>query len=881
MKSQGLCFVKCDLHVHTPASHDYKNKKASAKDIVDSAINKGLAAIAITDHNTGGFIDEIKKVAEKTSLTVFPGVEISCVGGDNGIHIIALFDPKKDERTVNALLTEIKIMPDDYGKRDAFSTKSVHEVVDIIAELGGLPVLAHCTSNKGVLHELKGLSRITVFESPSLLAVESSIDDYDNSTKKQKHTRAFDLLDGSDKDYNYRKLAVYSSSDAHIPDDIGRFFTYFKVDNSAISLESLRQSFIDRDVRILQKTEYSIPKIPYIKKISVESGFFDNEVAEFHQGLNTIIGSKGSGKSLLVELLRFGLNNLPIDNFIIADHNSKLQQKLQRFGKVKLELIDELEEIHIIERIFDANNSSYKNDDGVILVKTFHVLFLSQNEIIRIAEDPEKQLKFIDSFFDFSKYLSRIEDIKSELEVLDRRFAQCLNANNSAESLNNNLEIYNMRLKKLESQISSPEYEAFKKLEKYNQEFINLKSFYDRLIEDYENFAKKTSTSFDWEANEIYQELPELKRISASMLTSKNEANLNIATLINNLKDSRDKLKPEYSIWENKYNTAKKGYQDFTSKNGVQQELEKERAKLSNEITALNLKLNKEKEVKNLISAVNRERLSKLDELENIYTEFFEERKQKCKVFEEASGNKLKINLHSATNNFLFKDTLSNMKKGSYLRDNDISLICNAFTARDFIFNLLRYYIIKEEDKKIYIDKITEKCPIGTEQVKKLFDFLLSDNSLEELLKLQYDARSQDSPEINILVDSQYQNINSVSVGQKCNAMLIIALSDGDYPVIIDQPEDSLDIRSIWDDICSRIRNNKTSRQFIFTTHNSSLAVASDTDKYLIIESKDGSGKITNTGTIDSYEIKDEVVNYLEGGEQTYSNKYRKYGFKL
>ena len=221
------------------------------------------------------------------------------------------------------------------------------------------------------------------------------------------------------------------------------------------------------------------------------------------------------------------------------------------------------------------------------------------------------------------------------------------------------------------------------------------------------------------------------------------------------------------------------------------------------------------------------------------------------------------------------------MKKGSYLRDSDISLICDKFTAREFVFILLRYYASKDEKKKEHIDKITEKSSISAEQVKKLFDFLLSDNSLEELLKLQYDARSEDSPEINILVDSQYQNINNVSVGQKCNAMLIIALSDGDYPVIIDQPEDSLDIRSIWDDICSRIRNNKTSRQFIFTTHNSSLAVASDTDKYTIIESINGVGKITNTGAIDSSKIKEEVVNYLEGGEKTYSNKYRKYGFKL
>lgn len=881
MKSQGLCFLKCDLHVHTPASHDYKNKSATAEAIVESAINKGLSAIAVTDHNTGAFIHEMKKASKNTSLIVFPGIEISCVGGESGIHIIALFDPQKDEKTINALLTKMEIMPESYGKKEAFSTKSVHDAIDIIAELGGLPVLAHCTSNKGVLHELNGINRTKVFESPALLAVESSIDDYNNLTKKQKHTRAFDLLDGSDRSYNCRKLAVYSSSDAHSPDDIGKYFTYFKVDSSDISLESLRQSFIDRDVRILQKTEYNLPQNPHIKKISIKSGFFDNESTEFHSGLNTIIGAKGSGKSLLVELLRFGLNNLPIDQSIRSDHDSKLQQKLLRFGKVNIELIDELGEISSVERTLDFQNNGYRNDEETIRVRTFPVLFLSQNEIIRIAEDSEKQLKFIDSFFDFSKYLSRIDDIKAELEVLDRRFAQCLNASNSAESSDNTLGIYKTRLEKLEKQVSSPQYQIFKKMETYNNAIINLKVSYDRTIEDYENFVKKINISSEWEINEIYKELPELERINSALLTAKSEATQNVIVSINALKDCRDKLKPDFTAWENKFNLAKKEYTDFIVKNGAQQELEKERIKLSNEINSLTLKLNKEKETKNLINDVNTERNLKLNELDKVYKEFFEERLQKCSIFEKASGNKLKIILHSSTNNSLFNDTLSNMKKGSYLRDSDIFLICENFSARIFIAYLLRYYAVKEKDKEIYINKITEKCSINAEQVKKLFDFLLSENSLEELLKLQYDARSEDSPEINILVDSQYQNINSVSVGQKCNAMLIIALSDGDYPVIIDQPEDSLDIRSIWNDICSRIRNNKTNRQFIFTTHNSSLAVASDTDKYIIIESNNGVGKITNTGAIDSSKIKDEVVDYLEGGEKTYSNKYRKYGFKL
>ena len=55
MKNQGLVYTKCDLHVHTPSSHDYPNKSVTAISLVQSAISKGLNAIAITDHNTGAY----------------------------------------------------------------------------------------------------------------------------------------------------------------------------------------------------------------------------------------------------------------------------------------------------------------------------------------------------------------------------------------------------------------------------------------------------------------------------------------------------------------------------------------------------------------------------------------------------------------------------------------------------------------------------------------------------------------------------------------------------------------------------------------------------------------------------------------------------------
>jgi len=179
------------------------------------------------------------------------------------------------------------------------------------------------------------------------------------------------------------------------------------------------------------------------------------------------------------------------------------------------------------------------------------------------------------------------------------------------------------------------------------------------------------------------------------------------------------------------------------------------------------------------------------------------------------------------------------------------------------------------------IKTIAEKTNLTDEKVKNLSDHLLNTKGYEELLLLQYKAFPQDRPEIKYNIgDNKSPNfvtLNNLSTGQKCTAMIILALSEGTMPIIIDQPEDSLDIRAIWDDMCTKLRSGKELRQFIFTTHNSSVAVASDTDRFMIMTASATKGEIVFAGAIDNETVRAEVIKYLEGGLTTYRLKYLKY----
>ncbi len=173
MKTKGLFFKKFDLHIHTPLSECFPDKNITPSQIVQKAIDTGLSAIAITDHNSGEWIDKVKKAVDGRNLTIFPGVEITV--GDAHNHIIAILDIDKTTRDIEELLTSVDILHKKFGKKDAFSSKSVNQVIDIITgdKFNGLAIPAHIDTTNGVFEQMKGNPRREVIRNSNLLAAEA------------------------------------------------------------------------------------------------------------------------------------------------------------------------------------------------------------------------------------------------------------------------------------------------------------------------------------------------------------------------------------------------------------------------------------------------------------------------------------------------------------------------------------------------------------------------------------------------------------------------------------------------------------------------------------------------------------------------------------
>ncbi|EQD49006.1 PHP domain protein, partial [mine drainage metagenome] len=118
----GSRWWKFDFHTHTRASRDtpwhQQSLELSPQAWLLRYMAAGLDCVAVTDHNSGAWIDvlkstyaEMRQEADAGSppsgfreLTIFPGVEVSAHGG---VHVLALFDPGKSMSDIDTLLGQV------------------------------------------------------------------------------------------------------------------------------------------------------------------------------------------------------------------------------------------------------------------------------------------------------------------------------------------------------------------------------------------------------------------------------------------------------------------------------------------------------------------------------------------------------------------------------------------------------------------------------------------------------------------------------------------------------------------------------------------------------------------------------------------------------
>ncbi|MFC2053150.1 TrlF family AAA-like ATPase [Chloroflexota bacterium] len=882
----GLKFYKLDLHTHSPASKCYNDKTHTPDQIVQAALEQELDAIAITDHNTAEWIDAMKKASQDTDLVIFPGVEISM---NEGFHLVAVFSPNVDQKHVEGFLGAIDIKPDDFGKQESICKKGVYDVFDKIHEREGLAILAHIDKPKGAFFELakerNGKVRVPqscsqLFNDPHYDAVECIVgqfpDGFDEAHKFKRFPAFYQASDNPDPEKPTR----------HSLDGLANMYSWFKMDQ--VEIEGLRQCFADPEVRIRLMGE--LEEVSYSKIVSMQvggAGFLRFQNFQFNEGLNCLIGGKGVGKSVAIELLRYGLEQPSNDTALLSDHLGKLEKRLEADNTI--DIIYELSDgtqykitkkflgkervdggyLPVSETTCTNINSGeeYAGD----IASMFPILAYSQTEVIKIAENKDAQLQLIDQLIDARPYIQKIDAISTQLKDNDTQLDKALKAQGRLAECDIETSTLAEQIKQIDNELANPIFENIKQSETKKNALDSSKDFVNGLIDQTQIWKTQAKGM-------ILDDLPEKLKDDEFFANQNKLANqakvlvtTNLDQLVKDLKELEDKISKDIDEWLPEHEKLAKEYAELLEHiGGDLQAKERKRKRLKKQ---KNAKDKEASEYRAQIEGLDRiwdVRSELLASMESLYRQNYKTRWAKYQEISRLSDGKLDLLLEHAANHQEFEDKLIDLLKGG---QNAPSIRMRRQIAAKIMPRRLVELIIDRNN-----DELSREAEISETWAGRVIEKLWSSDDFCDVLALQYNCYPGDLPAIHFRKEGgEYGELNELSVGQKCTALLIIALSDGSMPVVIDQPEDALDIVSVWEDVSKKLRRAKTTRQFILTTHNSSVAVASDTDQFIVLRAGANIGRIFESGAIDRPEVQEDVIQHLEGGEEPYNLRMKKY----
>lgn len=126
-----------------------------------------------------------------------------------------------------------------------------------------------------------------------------------------------------------------------------------------------------------------------------------------------------------------------------------------------------------------------------------------------------------------------------------------------------------------------------------------------------------------------------------------------------------------------------------------------------------------------------------------------------------------------------------------------------------------------------------------------------------------------------------YIPLSNASAGQKTTAILTFLLAYGNLPLLLDQPEDDLDNKLVYDLIVTRLKKTKSKRQIIVVTHNANIPVNGDAEYIVSMNSETDEIDTKYEGTMDDKDIRKEICDVMEGTQYAFEMRAKKYHFNI
>lgn len=855
----GAIWVRADFHLHTKADKEFAytgNENDFCRLYVEQLKSQNINVGVITNHNKfdkNEFVT-LRKKALKEGIGLFAGVELSVNDGANGIHCLLVFDYEKwcinGEDFINQFLTAAF---EGIANRENENTRCKYNFETVLQKLNehanngrdSFIILAHVEQNSGFFNELDG-GRIQQFVSNDL---------FSHFVLGFQKVRTYDKIATWKTWFGDKLPAFVEGSDCKNIEEIGRPHqqngeaktTYIKIGD--FNFEALRYALTDFNYRVKLNSKPEI-KNSYIKSIAFEGGLLDETKIDFSPELNTLIGIRGSGKSSILEILRYTLG-IPLSPTAVDPRykDGLIENVLRSGGKSIITIVNKQKEEYRIEKIYGQKEDIYKGNvlqPSISINAVFdYPVYFGQKDLSNKDADFEADL--------IQRLVgTRLKDIQSKIEQKKREVTNIVAEIKKLRNLND-------LKKETERVIKNAEHQ--------------LKFFKEKGVED----KLKQQTLFDSDVSKLSQSessvrnyLNELQSLIANhdyffqQEISGSEANKEFfdeaKNLLKELKAEFEKLK---DIHKNSVQLREK-YKELIGKINVKKDgLKEEFAKIKREIgtDTINpdnfLTLNRQIDTSRLklleIDKSEKRRkewqddlLKRLSDLDNLWHEEYQLLEKEVNRINEAES-KLSIAVEFKGRRDKFTDKMKQIFRGSGIRETAYQEV--ETTYKDFI--------------QIYKDSSKLNTILNENQVVD-FKRRFTEN-LEDLLTFKVDNK--------IVIQYNGKSLDKHSLGQRASALILFLLAQKENDVlVIDQPEDDLDNQTIYDEVIKELKKIKGNMQFIFATHNANIPVLGDSEKVVACEYDEK--KITvHSGTIDNHQTQRFIVDIMEGGDEAFNRR--------
>ncbi|MDW7745485.1 TrlF family AAA-like ATPase [Halomonas sp.] len=879
----GAKFWKCALQVNPYRyAETYRSQphglteEVYNQQLVEICLEEGIKVLGIADHGSVEDIAAIRRAAEPHGIVVFPGFEIA---SSEQAHFVCLFPEDMDLRELHGQMTVG--LGIDTQNPEAPVNKTAQQVLQKVKDLGGFVFAAHATNDDGVLkqrlHNIWKLPELTAAQIPG------SVEDL----KPAENGFFYKVV--RNKDENYKRdnpLAIINARDIEKPESLRHLSASCLIKMTRPCFASFKQAFLDPESRIRLNSDAPQHHASAIEEVEVVGGYLDGLDIVLADHLNAIIGGRGTGKSTLIECIRFALGIRPLGKNAQRQHDETIKENL---GKDKAQVVLRLRSASMHGRRFSVSrrygdNPIVKDESGAIVPFTPGELLprfecFGQNEIYEITQEAGDQRQLLARFLQSSDsdHEARLADIRKKLAENRQSIIRAIQQKADIEADVEQLPKLKAKAEHYKSLGLEEKLKIVPLLEKERQLSTKAKEDISR-ISDAIEYAREGLPDSTFLSDKALANLPDIsilrqQRVTLDKLRKSverllEEANNSIRLAQGEQQALETQLLEKVQQQEADLETHFKQIPESQGKSG--REIGNDYKSILQAIERIQPKQTKLQQRQAQLDALWSERQRLLAELGDTLSERASTLKQALKRLQRKLKGKLRLDMKVEGDRKPLLDFLKNCNlEGIGEKRLAWVLECEASPVR------LASIIRKGRDS--LLEQEWGVVPTAADSLARLPEskFLeLEELSLPDHVTIELNVAHDDTQE-------QYRPLERLSTGQQCTAILHLLLLDNQDPLVLDQPEDNLDNAFIAERIVEELRKAKLDRQFLFATHNANIPVFGDAEWIGVFEASDDQATIPerHQGAIDLPEIQKLSADILEGGRNAFDQRRMKYGF--